>query len=226
MSNTGFRIYFKVNRPDKELVESFRDLPVANIADSVNRFFVMNGLNPYNEVPLLGTAITVRARISDNLLFHKALEIAQPGDVIVVDAGGETINALTGEIMMKSAMKKGIVGFVIDGAIRDVAGVRKFTDFSVYAKGVTPKGPFKDGPGEINVPISCGGTVVNPGDIIVGDADGIVVVSPAEAYEIQKKAKAKLQSEIEKFESIANGTEDKSWVDKALKERGCEFIYD
>ncbi|MDW7669804.1 MAG: RraA family protein [Bacillota bacterium] len=224
MSNKGFRVFCNINRPDSKLVDSFKDLPVANVADCMNRFYVMKGLKPYNETPLIGTAVTVKARIADNLMFHKALDIAKPGDVIVVDAGGDTINAVTGEIMMRSAISRGIKGFVIDGAIRDVDGARKFTNFSVYAKGVTPMGPFKDGPGEVNVTISCGGTVVNPGDIIIGDADGVLVIPPSEAAEIQKKAKEKFESEVEKFKAIDNGTEDKSWVDEKLKEKGCEFI--
>jgi len=208
------------------LVESFKGLPVANIADSCNRFFVVGSdISAYNQVPLVGTAITVKTRISDNLLFHKALDLANPGDVIVVDAGGDCVNAITGEIMMRYAMKKGIKGFVIDGAIRDVKEVRTFTNFSVFAKGVTPRGPFKDGPGEINVPIVCGGAVVQPGDIIVGDEDGIVVISKNEAEYVLKKAKAKLEDERVKLQKIEEGTLNKNWVDETLERKGCEQIY-
>lgn len=223
----GFRIYFKVDRPDKSVVEAFKGIPVANIADSCNRFFVAgSGIKAYNSVPLVGTAITVKTRIADNLLFHKALDMAEPGDVIVVDASGDCVSALTGEIMMRYAMKKGIVGFVINGAIRDVKAVRGFTNFSVFAKEVTPRGPFKNGPGEINVPIVCGGIVVKPGDIIAGDDDGVVVIPKEEAEDIFRKAKEKMNSETEKFEKIEEGALDKSWVDRTLKENGCEFIYD
>lgn len=96
----------------------------------------------------------------------------------------------------------------------------------VYARGVMPKGPFKDGPGEINVPISCGGVVVNPGDIVIGDADGVVIVPPKHAEEIAAKAWKKHKTEVDSLEQIANGRRDKTWVDKALEAKGCEVIDD
>ncbi|MCX7780104.1 MAG: RraA family protein [Negativicutes bacterium] len=226
MSNVGFRIYTKINRPSKELVESFRGLPVANIADEMNRFFCMDArIKPVNKTPLLGTAFTVRARTADNLLFHKALDLAQPGDVIIIDAQGDTVNSITGEIMMREARKKGLAGIVIDGAVRDFDALKEM-DMAIYAAGITPKGPYKDGPGEINVPVSCGGVVVNPGDIVVGDSDGIVIINPKDAPVVLEKAKAKYAKEQAIFKAIEEGTRDKSWVDKELKARGCEIIDD
>lgn len=227
MGNAGFRIYTKVKRPDKELVEGFRGLPAANIADEMNRFFCVDArVKPINKTPLLGTALTVKARTADNLLFHKALDLAQPGDVIVVDVQGDLVNSVTGEIMMREAIKKGVAGVVIDGAVRDVDALREMTEMAIYAAGVTPKGPYKDGPGEINVPVSCGGIVVNPGDIVVGDGDGIVVINPQDAPVILEKAKAKYAKEQAIFKAIAEGTRDKSWIDKELTARGCEIIDD
>lgn len=226
MSNIGFRIYTKIHRPSLELVENFKGLPVANIADEMNRFFCMDArIKPMNKSPLLGTAFTVRTRTADNLLLHKAIEMAQPGDVIVVDAQGEVVNAITGEIMMREAAKKGLSGVIVDGAVRDSEALREL-DMPVYAAGVTPKGPYKDGPGEINVPISCGGIVVNPGDIVVGDADGIVIINPQDAPVVLVKAQAKFQKEQEIFKAIEAGTRDKSWIEKELKSRGCEVIDD
>lgn len=224
MSNVGFRIYTKIQRPDKELVEGFKGLPTANIADNMNRFFCVDAeIKPLNKCRLLGTAFTVRSSTADNLLLHKALDMAEPGDVIVVDIQGDKINCVTGEIMMTYALKRGIAGFLIDGAVRDSDAV-KGLDFAVYARGVTPKGPYKDGPGEINVPVCCGGVVVNPGDIIVGDSDGVVVISPKDAPEILEKAKATVAKEAGILKSIAKGTWDRTWVDKTLQERGCEYI--
>lgn len=227
MSNTGFRIFKKVNRPAKELIEQFRGLPVANIADEMNRFSCLDArIKPYNSAPLLGPAFTVKARTADNLLFHKALDLVQPGDIIVVDVQGDTVNSVTGEIMMRQALKKGVAGVVVDGAIRDVEALREM-DMAIYAVGVTPKGPYKDGPGEINVPVSCGGIVVNPGDILVGDADGIVVISPKDAPVIAEKAKAKLKKEQETFKAIDEGTLDRSaYSDEAFIKKGCEIIDD
>jgi RraA family protein len=209
-----------------DLIEQFRGLPVANIADEMNRFSCVDArIRPMNSTPLLGTAFTVKSRVADNLLLHKALVMAQPGDVIVVDAQGDTVNSLTGGIMMTGAAKKGLAGVVFDGAVRDSEEL-KALDMAIYAAGVTPKGPYKDGPGEINVPICCGGVVVNPGDIVVGDGDGIVIINPNDALVILEKTKVKFLKEQEIYKAIEKGVRDKSWIDKELKARGCEIIDD
>ncbi|MBV1757644.1 MAG: RraA family protein [Dethiosulfatibacter sp.] len=200
----GFRIFTNIERPDVELVNQFKGIPSSNINDEMNRLYCMNSsIRPLNHIPLLGTAITVKAPIGDNLIFHKALDIAQPGDVIVVDGAGACDRSLAGEIMFTYALKRGIKGIVVDGAVRDLDGIRKL-GLSVYAKAITPQGPYKNGPGEINVPICCGGMVVFPGDIIVGDQDGIVVIRPEDAVEILDKAKKKLEKEtikLKKYET-------------------------
>jgi len=224
MSNVGLRIYKNINRPHKELIESFKGLPVANIADTMNRMFCINAkIRPINDAPLLGSAFTIKGRPGDNLLLHKALDLAQPGDILVVDAQGDMSNSIMGELMVLWAKKRGLGGFVIDGAIRDVGTLKKM-DIPIYAAGATPAGPYKDGPGEINVPIVCGGVVIHPGDILVGDEDGLVVVKPEDALEVLKKTIAKNQAEQKTMEEIEAMKWDRSWVDKALKERGCEYI--
>ena len=226
MSNAGFRIYSRINRPDPKLVEQFSGLPVANIADNMNRLFcVDSSIRPMNKCALLGPAVTVKSRPGDNLMFHKALDMAKPGDVIVVDLRGETVNSAVGEIMMRYAMKKEIAGFLIDGAVRDT-GALVDMEFSVFAKGITPMGPYKDGPGEINVQVCCGGVCVNPGDIVVGDADGVVIIPQADAAAVLEKAKATFAKEAGIFKAIEEGTWDRAWIDKTLKEKGCEFIDD
>lgn len=225
MPNVGFRIFTKINRPGRELVEGFRGIPVANIADEMNRLYCVDArIKPVNGTPLLGTAFTVKARTADNLMFHKAIDLAQPGDVIVVDVQGDLTNSVVGEIMMRQVLKKGISGVVVDGAIRDVEALREMK-VAVYAAGVTPKGPYKDGPGEINVPVCCGGQVVKPGDIIVGDADGIVVIDPRDAQQVLEKARIKLKKEQETFKAIEAGTVDRSmYSDEAFIKKGCEII--
>lgn len=227
MSNAGCRVFLKIHRPEPKLVEEFRGLPVANIADEMNRFFCMDArIKPFNTKPLLGTAFTVKARVGDNLMLHKALELAQPGDVLIVDGQGSLANALIGEIMMTQAVANGISGVVIDGAIRDSEAMKDL-DISVYAAGVQPKGPYKEGPGELNVPISCGGIVVNPGDIIVGDADGIVAINPQDAPVLLEKAKAKLANEQAIIKRIKEGLpREKPWLNKGLERLGCEIIDD
>lgn len=224
--SVGFRIFTKIHRPSRELIEQFSGLPVANIADEMYRFSCVDArIKPLNGTPLLGSAFTVKSRTADNLLLHKAIGMAMPGDVIVVDVQGDMVNAVIGELMMTDAKKRGLAGVVIDGAVRDVDALRQF-GFPVYAAGITPKGPYKDGPGEINVPVCCGGIVVNPGDIIVGDGDGIVVINPKDAAVIAQRAKAKMKAEEETMKAIEGGTRDRSWIDASLSKLGCEIIED
>lgn len=224
MSNIGFRIFTHIERAPKELVDSFQGLATSNLADNMGRFGGVNAvIRPINDCKLLGTAFTVKSTTADNLLFHKALDLAEPGDVIVVDVQGDMVNSVAGEIMVRYAMKRGLAGFLIDGAVRDV-GCLKQLEFPVYARGSNPKGPYKHGPGEINVPISCGGVVVHPGDIIVGDEDGVVVISPKDAQEVLVKTIETTAAEAKKMKQIEEGTIDRSWVNKLLEEKGCEII--
>lgn len=220
----GLRIKKSFSRPSKVLVEGFKGLPVANIADMMNRTFCMNAaIKPVNEAPLLGVAFTVKTRPGDNLMLHKALDMAEPGDIIVVDASGDLTNSLMGELMVMWGEKKGIGGYVIDGAIRDY-GALKNSDVPIYAAAVMPAGPYKDGPGEINFPISCGGVVVNPGDILVGDEDGVVVIRKEDAEAILKEAKAKNAAEQQIMKDIEELKWDRTWIDKALASKNCEFV--
>ena len=225
MANPGFRIKQSFKRPDPELVKQFAGIPVANIGDNMNRITCMNArVRPMNGAPLLGCAFTVKVRAGDNLLFHKAIDMAQPGDIIVIDAQNEQSYAIFGELMVMWLRRRSITGVVVDGCIRDTNSISKMTDISIYATGVTPNGPLKEGGGEINFPIMCGGIVVNPGDIIVGDSDGIVVISPADAQDVLAKAKAQNAKEASIMTEIENLTWDRAWVDTTLKAKGCEFI--
>lgn len=224
MANIGFRIFTSINRPSRELIEKFADIPVANLADNMSRMPCVDAaIRPFNDVPLLGVAFTVRAPQGDNLMFHKAIDMAAPGDIIVVDAEGDVTRSLCGEIMFTYAKSRGIAGFVVDGAIRDCYSLKDM-DFPVYARAVQPNGPYKNGPGEIGVPVCIGGRVVMPGDILIGDADGIVIIRPEDAEEALLKGRAHNEMEKESFLQIAAGTYDRSWVDKALAEKGCEII--
>lgn len=198
----GNRIFTEVTRPPRDIVEMFRGLPSSNINDEMNRLYCMHDymklLNPAKAKSLLGTAITVKAPIGDNLFFHQALDMAQPGDIIVVDGASGCNRSLAGEIMMRFAAKKGLAGIVVDGCLRDLDGI-ELLDMPIYAKGVTPQGPWKFGPGEVNVPIACGGQVVFPGDILVGDKDGIVVIRRQDAKAVAEVATKKKASEDKTF---------------------------
>jgi RraA family protein len=225
LCNIGFRIFPINKRPTKKLVEQFETVVTAHISDNLNRIHaIAAGLRPYHKSgKLVGTAITVKTRPGDNLMVHKAIDLAESGDVIVVDAGGDLTNAIVGEIMMRIAQKKGIAGFVIDGSIRDTEAFKNDV-FPVYARGVTHRGPYKDGPGEVNVPVSVGGMVVHPGDIIVGDDDGLAIVPLEMADEVLKLIKEQQIREGDILKSIQDGTADRSWIDDMLKKKGCEFI--
>jgi RraA family protein len=224
LKNLGFRILQVKDRPNNELIEKFRDITTPLISDNMNRLSAVGSrIRPFHkEGKLVGSAFTVKTRPGDNLMVHKAIDIAKQGDVIVVDAGGEVTNAIIGEIMMRLAQKKGISGFVIDGAIRDSGVISKET-FPVYACGVTNRGPYKDGPGEIGVPVSIGGAIVNPGDILVGDEDGLVVVPFEKAEEILELAGNQQIQEDKLLRSIEAGEVDRRWVDEVLRRKGCEF---
>ena len=224
MSNVGFRIQSRINCPDKNLVEAFRGIPVANISDNMNRTCCLHArIRPMNSVPLLGPAFTVKTRPGDNLLLHKAVDMAMPGDVIVVDGQGNLEYALIGELMFLWARERGIAGIVVDGAVRDADALRAM-DIAAYAAGITPAGPSKEGPGEINFPISCGGVLINPGDIMIGDCDGIVAIHSEDAPEVLKKAQATVKKEADIIRDIKNREWDRSWVDKVLRDKNCEFI--
>ena len=220
---TGFRILPSPKPPSKQLLEAFAKLPTSNISDNMLRHYGSGAqLRPYHRGGvLIGSAFTVKTRAGDNLLTHKAIDLAAPGDVILVDAGGGLDQAIIGEIMSSHARSRGIAGMVIDGAIRDADAIGA-SDFPVYACGVTHRGPYKDGPGEINVTVSIAGMVVNPGDLIVGDADGIVAIPQAEAERILALTVAQNQKETATLASIAAGKPiDRSWVDKMLRDKGC-----
>ncbi|MCJ8139885.1 RraA family protein [Falsirhodobacter halotolerans] len=224
MPNPGFRIFTRLNRPDPALVDGFRGLPVANIGDTMNRASLLDArLRRISRVDMAGPAFTVKSRAGDNLMLHKALDMAAPGDVIVFDGHGDLTTAITGELMMQTAIERRLGGIVIDGAIRDLATLRDLP-LSIYAAGVTPAGPYKDGPGEINVPVTVGGVVIHPGDIIVGDEDGLVAIPPADARDILTMTRAKQAAEQDKMAAIKAGTADTSWIDRALADKGCEIL--
>ena len=224
MANIGFRILPAPKRPSAALLKQFKNVVVAHLSDSMNRLPGGDGLDPmHNGSHMVGVALTVRVCPGDNLMVHKAIDLAQPGDVIVVDAGGDLSQAIIGEIMSSLAARRGCAGMVIDGAIRD-SGALAQSKFPVYARGVTHRGPYKNGPGEINVPVSIGGMVVNPGDIIVGDDDGMIALGQEIASIVLAAAKAKAKDEDAMLTNIRKGKKiDRSWVDNSLRAKGCDF---
>ena len=222
----GCRIIRDFDRPVSELIERFRNVPVANIDDNMGRIAAIDSaIEPIGKGQLLGTAFTVRVPQGDNLMLHAAMDLAKPGDVIVIDAGGFTDRAIFGELMAAYCKYRGVRGIVCDGAIRDRGSLSAMKDFPVYARAATPNGPYKNGPGEINVPIAVGGKLVNPGDIVVGDSDGVVFINPSVANELAdatlmvEKTEANIMSHI-----LNEGIYDRPWVEELLQRIACEIL--
>ena len=223
----GFRVFLKRELPPQDIIDAYKTLPAANVADCMSRLSALNAeirlMTAPFEGSMSGPALTVKARPGDNLMLHKALNMAQEGDIIVVSNGGDRSQSLLGEIMAAYAKFKKIGGLVFDGPIRDVRELYEL-GIPIYATGSTPGGPFKEGPGEINVPIACGNIHVAPGDIILGDADGAIVIPRQDAAALLEKARKFSASDHAKFKAAQDGSADRSWVEKSLEAKGCEII--
>jgi hypothetical protein len=221
MSTTGIEIHPR-KEAFKEGVAALTGLATSVVSDVLGRTIGAVNILPVNKSPVsvCGNAVTVSVRAGDNLLIHKSLQILKSGDVLVVDGGGDLSRALFGEIMMTVAKSKGAIGCVFDGAIRDLDAFEKHK-FPCWARGVNMRGPYKDGPGSINTSISIGGMVVNPGDIILGDCDGIIALSPSIALEAAKLGKEKEATEHKTIQSILDGQYNDAWVDATLKQKGA-----
>ena len=221
----GLRILNRARAVDLALARSFLGVPVANVSDCMARMTAGGArLRPmHGSGAMAGPALTVKTRPGDNLMVHKALQLAVPGDVIVVDAGGDLTNAIIGEIMTSYARSRGVAGIVINGAIRDCGAIRQ-GDFPVYAAGVTHRGPYKDGPGEINGTIALDGMTIAPGDLILGDDDGVLAIPFDQVETLYQAAQAKHEIEERMLADIAAGTLDTSWIDARLRQLGCAGV--
>lgn len=218
----GYRIHPRAAGPEAGVAQAFKAIPVAAIGDAMSRNVGAIGLRQYHarlEAVLCGPAVTVRVRPGDNLMIHKALMMVQPGDVLVIDGGGDVSQALVGGLMRTTCLARGLGGLVIDGAIRDLCEWAQ-DGMPIFARGHTHRGPSKDGPGEINVPVACAGLAVLPGDLIVGDADGVIAVPAAEAAEVLRRSQAHLAREAVIRETNRSGTADPERFDAVLRAKG------
>lgn len=217
----GFRIRAGTERPDPDDVAGFSAFSVPEISDLLNRMYTMNVMiKPVTDSTLriLGPATTVKVYPGDNLMVHKSLDLAQPGDVVVIDASSSPMTAVLGDLVSTKARHRGIAGFVVDGLVRDLPAIRALGDFPVFARGVTPIGPLHRGPGEINYPISCGGIVVNPGDVIVGDLNGVVVIRRDFSSELLARLIERSRADADYTAAVARGEFSNAWVDAILAE--------
>lgn len=221
----GFRVRTGHDRAAREFVEAFAAIPTAIISDNLNRMVAAGPtLRPlHKRGKLSGCALTVKTRPGDNLMIHKAVDLAEPGDVIVIDGGGDLTNALIGELIISHGRRRGVTGFVVNGAARDLDVIGE-GDFPVYAAGVTHRGPYKDGPGEVNVPIAIDGMIIEPGDIVLGDLDGVVAVPRNEAETILELSRQQVVREAGVLRAISGEGWDRDWVDETLKAKGCEGV--
>lgn len=203
-----------------ELIDAFHQVVTPHISDNQLRLSGITGLRRFHRAhKLVGTAVTVKVRPGDNLMIYKALMEMQPGHVLVVDGGGDTTNALVGELILLYAQQRGCVGFVIDGAVRDV-GAFEAADFPCYARAASHRGPYKNGPGHLNVPVTIGGQVVQPGDIVVGDQDGVVTFAQDQAPGLLERIALTVRNEEAIKAEIATGTLRQQWLDKVLSPHG------
>ena len=218
----GLQILKRTRQVPDHFIQAFRGLPVANVSDCMARMTAAGPLlRPMHKKGyLIGSALTVKCRPGDNLMIHKALTMAQKGDVIVVDAGGDLTNALFGEIMTATAVAIGVAGIVLNGAVRDAEEIGQ-GEFPLYAAGVTHRGPYKDGPGEINVPIAIDGMVIQPGDLMLGDADGLLCVPCDSLQSVLEDTLQKMDAEKKMLADIAAGKLDTAWIDATLCRIGC-----
>ena len=190
-------------RPDPDVLERLAKLPAANIGDAMDRLGVADSAIQavWPGARLAGPAFTVWTRPGDNLGIHRALQLARPGDIIVVSGGGDESRALLGELIGERAISLGLAGFALDGAARDAEALGEI-GMPVFARATTPAGPYKNGPSRIGTPISFGGVPVLPGDIIIGDSDGIVVIPRDQAENVAEAAEAVYADETERRRSI------------------------
>ena len=220
----GYRINPSKRYISQEIVEAYKGIPTSIISDCMEKMFAVESkIKPFHPNPIMvGHAITIHCPPGDNLVLQKAIELAQPGDVLVMNAGGDTTQAPVGEIVVSNCIRKGAAGLVIDGPIRD-SDILPSLSIPVFAKGVTHRGCYKDGPGEINVTIACGGVVVRPGDLVVGDSDGVVIVPHEEAEALLPSLRKMVEKEAQLLAQIRNKTVDRSWVDQELRDKGYTF---
>jgi 4-hydroxy-4-methyl-2-oxoglutarate aldolase len=211
-----------IERVDAATVAEAARYPSSILADVAGRRGALSGriapLAP--SMRFAGPAITVEVRPGDNLMIHAAMALAQPGDVLVIDGKGDLNSALMGEIMSQQCVALGVVGVVIDGAVRDSEALRAM-GFAMFAAGLNPNGPTKFVPGRINHPIAIGGVSVNPGDLVVGDADGVTVIERAKAAAMLPLAAEKVAAETKRIADIKSRKALRpGWLDGALRAAG------
>lgn len=214
----GFRVRASWPRPSEDLLVAFGVASPAQVADCMSRLGAMDaGIRPVWPSPrIIGAALTAWCHSGDNLMIHKALSLAQPNDILVVNTQGNVANSGFGELLASSAVKAHVRGVIVDGTVRD-ADALEALGLPVYARGVCPNGCNKDGPGEVGAIIACGGVAVRPGDVILADRDGVTVVPLEDAEEVAKLAAAQIEREEKRKAEIEKGVLVRPEIDESLR---------
>ena len=221
------KIVKNIQRPDAAAVKTLGDLGVATVHEAQGRTGLMRPyMRPiYPSAKAAGPAVTVLSAPGDNLMIHAAVEICKPGDVLVVTTVSESTDGMFGELLATSLVARGVLGLIIDAGVRDVTELTAM-DFPVWAKAIHAQGTVKDTPGWVNVPVVCAGAPVNPGDVIVADQDGVVVVPRESTDEVVKASQARIAKEEKNREKLRAGELglDMYGLRAKLKELGVEFV--
>lgn len=214
----GFRVRSNWKRPGAALLASFGNASSAQVADCMSRLGGMDtGIKPiWPAARIIGAAITVWCHSGDNLMLHKAMDLAQPGDIVVMNTQGNMGNSGFGELIATSAVKVGVIGGIVDGTVRDASALQTM-QLPVYARGLCPNGCNKDGAGEVGTIIACGGVAVRPGDVIIADRDGVTVVPLEDAPQVASLVKNQREREAKRLEEIARGVIVRPEVDETLR---------
>jgi 4-hydroxy-4-methyl-2-oxoglutarate aldolase len=221
------KIVRRIPRPDAQPVKLLGGLGVATVHEAQGRTGAMLPyLRPiYLAARVSGPAVTVSCHPGDNLMIHAAVEVCKPGDVLVVVTTSESTDGMFGDLLGTSCQAHGVVGLVIDAGVRDTTELTEMK-FPVWAKAISPQGTVKASPGSVNVPVVCAGMLVNPGDVIVGDADGVVVVPRAAAAEVAKAGQQRIAKEEKTRERLAKGELGVEFygLRAKLAELGVEYV--
>jgi 4-hydroxy-4-methyl-2-oxoglutarate aldolase len=216
----GFRVRSGWQRPGSDLFAAFGEAASSQVADAMSRLGAMDaGIRCLWPGPrIIGAAVTVWCHAGDNVMYHKALSLAQPGDVLVINTQGSG-NAGFGELLASSAAKIGVRAVIVDGMVRDIEALEAMR-MPVWARGLSPSGCNKDGAGEVGAIIACGGVAVRPGDVIVADRDGVAVVPLEDAAEVARLSMDVVTRERKRLAEISEGLLIRPEIDEGLRRAG------
>lgn len=219
----SLRIQKKILRPDEKLIKSFQSIPSCIASDALNRMQAMQAsIKPLSAgMKAVGPAITVRVVPGDNSALHHAIYLAQRGDILVIDGRGNEEIAIFGSIQTEASQRQGIGGIVVDGVVRDISQIRA-SGLPVFARGACPAGPHRGWGGDINVPISCGGVPVHPGDIIISDDDGVVVIPYESAALTLENSLKQMGKEQQWLKALSQGVRTLDFLDLNIQPEEIE----